>query len=192
MTFCRVNPIRTTGTKWVHFWQNNLVFFWTLNLNFLTIFRLLSIRPGILEYGSPVCHSDRIEAVQKKNFLLFALRRLNLDANRILPTYSSRLVLINLPSLANRRTMLGTVFICQYIRGDVESPDLISRLNFSVPSRFTKNYIPLILIHCRSNYELHDPYRDLCSDYNRLYPIICNLDSLPLLKQSILNFLIHN
>jgi len=122
---------------------------------------------------------------------LFALRCLYWDANRILPAYSSRLLLINLPSLANRRTMLGTVFNCKLIRGDVESPDLIS-LNFSIPSRFTRNYIPLILNHCRSNYELHDPYKVLCSDYNRLYPIICNLDSLPLLKHSILTFLLHN
>jgi len=85
------------------------------------------VRP-ILEYGSQyVVHSDRIESVQKK-VLLFVLRRLNWDANRILPPYSSRLLLINLPSLANRRTMLGTVFICKLIRGDVESPDLLSRL----------------------------------------------------------------
>jgi len=138
------------------------------------------VRP-ILEYGSPVwspqyaVHSDRIKSVQK-DFLHFALRRQNWDANRILPPYSSRQLLINLPSLANRRTMLGTVFICKLIRGDVESPDLISRLNFSVPSRFTRNYIPLILNQCRSNYELHVPYRFLCSDYNRLYPIICNLE----------------
>jgi len=134
------------------------------------------VRP-ILEYGSPVwspqyaVHSDRIESVQK-NFLLFAVRRLNWDANRILPSYSSRLLLINLPSLANRRTMLGTVFICKLISGDVESPGLISRLNFSVPSRFTRNYIPFILIYCRSNYELHDPYRVLCSDFFLLSVIL--------------------
>jgi len=77
--------------------------------------------------------------------------------------------------------MLGTVFICKLIRADVESP-----------ARFTRNNKPLILNHCRSNYELHDPYSVLCSDYKRLYSIICNLDSLPLLKQSILIFLIHN
>jgi len=62
--------------------------------------------------------------------------------------------------------MLGTVFISKLIRGDVESPDVISRLNFSAPSRFTGNYIPLILNHCRSNYELHDSYRVLYSGYN--------------------------
>jgi len=61
--------------------------------------------------------------------------------------------------------MLGTVFICKLIRGDVESPDLISRLNFSVTSRFTRNYIPLILNQCRSNYELHDPCRVISLSY---------------------------
>jgi len=32
----------------------------------------------------------------------------------------------------------------------------------------------------------------LCSDYNRLYLIIFNLDSLPLLKQSIITFFVTN
>jgi len=76
------------------------------------------VRP-ILEYESPVwspqyvVHSDRIESVQI-NFLLFALRRLNWDANSILPVRS---LLINFPTLAIDRTMLGTVFVCKLIRG---------------------------------------------------------------------------
>jgi len=78
--------------------------------------------------------------------------------------------------------MFGTVFICKLIRGEVESPDLVRRLNFSVPRRFTRNYIPLILNHCRSNYELHVPYRVLCSDLID-FPIISNLDTLQLLMQ---------
>jgi len=112
---------------------------------YLTKTLFISLVRSILEYGSPVwspqyvVHSNRIESVQK-NFLLFALRRLNWDANHILPPYSSRLLLINLPFLANCRTMLGTVFICKLIRGEVESPDLVSRPNFSVPSKFTRNY----------------------------------------------------
>jgi len=53
------------------------------------------VRP-ILEYQYGV-HIDRIESVQK-NFLIFALRRLNWDTSLILPSYSSRLLLINLPS----------------------------------------------------------------------------------------------
>jgi len=69
------------------------------------------------QYG---IHVDRIESLQK-NFLLFSLRRLSWDANLILPSYSSRLLLINFPSLANRRTMLGAVFIYNLIRGELDS-----------------------------------------------------------------------
>jgi len=57
------------------------------------------------QYG---IHVDRIESVQK-NIVLFALRRLHWDAKLILPTYSSRLLLINLPALANRRTMVKLI-----------------------------------------------------------------------------------
>jgi len=75
------------------------------------------VRPN-LEYCSSVwilrtqyqVHIDRIESVQKQ-FLLFALRGLNWDQNVRLPSYSSRLLLINLPSLISRRIMLGTIFM---------------------------------------------------------------------------------
>jgi len=40
-------------------------------------------------------------------------------------TYLLRQLLNNSPSLGNRRTMLGTVFICKLIRGNVDSPDLV-------------------------------------------------------------------
>jgi len=48
------------------------------------------------------------------------------DENLILPFYTSRLLLTNLPSLANRRTMLGTVIVYNLIRGEIDSPDLVS------------------------------------------------------------------
>jgi len=71
-------------------------------------------------------HIDRIESVQKQ-FLLFALRGLNWDQNVRFPSYSSRLLLINLPTLVSRRIMLGTIFINNIIRGDIDSVDLVSR-----------------------------------------------------------------
>jgi len=69
---------------------------------------------------------------------------------------------------------------------------MVSQLNFSVPCRLTRNYIPLILNHCKSNFDLHEPFRVLCSDYNRLYPIIYISDSLPLSKRLISKFLAQN
>jgi len=60
--------------------------------------------------GPMTVHIDRIESVQKQ-FLLFALRGLNWDQNVRLPSYSSRLLIINLPTLVSRRIMLGTIFM---------------------------------------------------------------------------------
>jgi hypothetical protein len=151
------------------------------------------VRP-ILEYGSCVwcpqysIHRDRIESVQK-NFLIFALRGLNWDVDIRLPPYTNRLRLLNLPSLANRRTMLGVVFMNNLIQGDVESVDLVSQLNFAVPCRITRNYLPLTLPNCRSNYALHEPFRVLCSDFNKYSFILTNTDSVPALKLKLLSYL---
>jgi len=84
---------------------------------YLTKAMFISLDRPISEYYAPVwspqygMHIDRIESVQK-NFLIFALRRLSCDTSLTLPSYSSRLLQSNyLPSLANRRTMLGVTFV---------------------------------------------------------------------------------
>jgi len=154
------------------------------------------VRP-ILEYSSSVwspqyqVHIDRIESVQKK-FLLFALRSLNWDQNIRLPSYQSRLLLLNLPTLANHRTMLGTIFMQNLIRGDIDSVELVSCLSFNVPVRLTRNYYPLNLPRCTSNFCLHEPFRVLCNNYNNLYHLICTSTSIPVLKTNILTHSIHS
>lgn len=85
-------------------------------------------------------HRDRIEPVQK-NYLIFALPGL--------PSYPSRLFLINLPFLANRRSMLVIVFINNLIQWDKDSDDLFSRLNFSVIAESSvisfHYYLPIVV-----------------------------------------------
>ena len=155
------------------------------------------VRP-ILEYGSCVwcpqytVHQSRIESVQK-NFLLFALRGLNWNRDVRLPSYSSRLLLIDLPSLSNRRIMLGIIFMCKLIGGDIDSTELMSQLNFSVPRRVvSRNFIPISLPICRSNYALHEPFRMLCSEYNRLFYIVSEANSISNLKILLLTHLANN
>jgi len=80
-------------------------------------------------------HIDRIEFEQKL-FLLFILRGLNWDQNVSLPAYSSRLLLINLPNLVNRRKKLGTVFMHNLIKGDIDSVDLVSLWEGFIPIAF--------------------------------------------------------
>jgi len=120
------------------------------------------VRP-ILEYCSSVwspqyqVHIDRIESVQNK-IILFGLRSLNWDQNVRLPSYQSRLLLLNLPTLVNRRTMPGTIFMQNLIRGDIDSVELVNRLTFNVSARLTRNYNPLNLPQCTSNFCLHEPF----------------------------------
>jgi len=110
------------------------------------------VRP-ILEYCSSVwspqyqVHIDRIESEQQK-FLLFALRSLNWYQNVRLPSYQSRLLLLNLITLVNRRTMIGTIFMQNLIRGDIDSVELVNRRTFNVPVRLTRNYYPLKWPRC--------------------------------------------
>jgi len=117
-------------------------------------------------------HIDRIECVQKL-FLLFALRGLNWDQNVRLSSYSSRLLLINLPSVVSHRIMLGTIFMNNLIRGDIDSVDLVSRLTFNVPVRLMRGYHPINLPRCSSNFSQHEPFRVLSNKYNNLYHLIC-------------------
>jgi len=39
------------------------------------------------------------------------------------------------------------MFIRNIVHGEVGSLELLCRLHFNVPNRFTRNYIPLILNH---------------------------------------------
>jgi len=136
-------------------------FYYPYNTKTLFISR---VRP-ILEYGSPVwspqceIHVDRIDSVQN-NLLLFALRRLKWDVSLILPSNFSILLLINFP-LPSQPQNDGTDFIFNPIRGEFDSPDLVSQLNFFVPSRLSRNYNSLNLNHCRPNYNFHEAFRAL-------------------------------
>lgn len=148
------------------------------------------VRPT-LEYASVIwsphyqCYIDRIESVQKQ-FLLFALRGLGWDTNINLPRYESRLMLIDLPSLHNRRIMLSITFMVKLINGDIDSRFLLSQINFTIPNRFTRNYKPLKLSFCRANYEIFNPLRSICKNYNDFFNTFSISDSIYIIKRFLL------
>lgn len=88
-------------------------------------------------------HWSSIESVNKI-FLLFALRGLNWDANLHPPSYHSTILLINLPTLKNRWTILSVVFI-QYLLARFIFKVYWSTKNCSVlfPSQWTQEHEPL-------------------------------------------------
>jgi len=54
--------------------------------------------------------------------------------------------------------MLGTIFMNNIIRGDIDSVDLVRRLTFNVPVRLMRNYNPINLPRCSSNFSQHEPF----------------------------------
>lgn len=160
---------------------------------YITKLLYMSLVRPILEYASVVwcprydCYCIAIESIQKQ-FLLFCLRSLGWDYTN-LPSYKSRLQLINLPSLQSRRTMLNISFIFKLINGDVECEYLHGRLNFNVPFRLSRNYFPLKLEYYTLNYLNFEPFRAACVDFNNNYSQLdFNLNTQSL-KRSILSHL---
>lgn len=143
------------------------------------------VRP-ILEYGSIIwdpqynVHINNIESVQKQ-FLIFCLRGLPWSSSFNLPSYSSRLALIKLPTLQSRRTMLNVSFLFNLINGVVNSTFLLQNILFNVPQRPTRNFQPLSIQYFRQNFANADPFRRICNQFNdlsALFDFCSNVDSV--------------
>lgn len=150
------------------------------------------VRP-ILEYGSIVwdpyysVHINSIESVQKQ-FLIFCLRGLGWNSFA-LPSYVDRLRLIKLPTLKSRRVMLSVSFLIGIIRGDVNSEYLLGKINFNIPTRPTRNFLPIKLNYYNSVFANNDPFRRICENFNKLNTIIDISESNNVIKSKIILYL---
>ena len=151
------------------------------------------VRP-ILEYGSVVwdpqytIYSDKIESVQKQ-FLIFALRGLHWNSDFVLPSYTSRLKLIRLPTLKSRRIMLNTMIVIKILSGNIPSDFLISSIRINVPFRSSRYYQPLYVDFHRTNYSMGDPLSKMCIDFNSVYSKVDFCMNIDLIKSNIIIFL---
>ena len=129
---------------------------------------------SILEYGCQVwspyyqCHIDRLESVQRQ-FLLFALKNLNWNDRLHLPKYEHRLLLLDLNTLKDRRTILNVTFIFKLINGSVNCNYLLSKLKFNCPFRSSRSYKPLIVSNHIRTYLNNEPLNNLCNNFNNMY-----------------------
>jgi len=134
------------------------------------------VRP-ILEYASVVwnpqyqSYSELIESVQKQ-FLLFCLRGLNWDPSLRLPSYESRLKLIHLPTLYNRRKLLNVCFVFNVLNGSTNSSSILNFIRINIPSRPSRYYTFIKLSYYTKNYLNFNPLRIACNDFNELYDLI--------------------
>ena len=157
-----------------------------------TLFTSL-VRP-ILEFGSCVwcpfyeTHINHLESVQKQ-FLLFALKSFNWNPAINLPNYESRLKLINLPTLKNRRIFLNISFLMKLISGEVSSTFLLSRIDFNIPQRSLRFFQPIKISTFRTNYLSFQPFLQICKDYNDLYNLVDFSESIFVIKNEIFNIL---
>ena len=119
-----------------------------------------SLVQSSLEYASVIwapyyqIDSKRIESVQKQ-FLLFALKPLGFQGFH-LPSYESRLLLLNMTTLENRRELASVLFAFDILRGNIKIKNLSDRIKLKVNNYALRNRRLLIEdLHC-NNFVFND------------------------------------
>lgn len=126
---------------------------------------------SILEYCSIVwsphttTHEDRIESVQKQ-FLLYALRRLGWSSFA-LPSDKSRCMLINIETLEERREFAMVSFVNNVISNRIDAIELLSKLNFYLPSRNLRHRELFSINFHRTDYAKFKPSNQMMLVYNK-------------------------
>lgn len=124
-----------------------------------------------LEYCSIVwspyltTHEQRLESVQKQ-FLLYALRKLGWTVFP-LPSYEARCMLINIQTLKRRREFAMVSFINNIVSHRIDSIELLSKLNFYIPSRNLRVRQLFATKFYRTNYAKHGPINQIMGTYNK-------------------------
>jgi hypothetical protein len=125
----------------------------------------------ILEYASVVwapyraVDSKRIESVQKQ-FLLFALRSLGFTGFRI-PSYESRLLLLEMTTLANRRELASALFAFDLLRCNLDVESVASRIRLVSSNVNTRSNSVLQREGHRVDYARYDPVARAISNLNK-------------------------
>lgn len=152
----------------------------------------MSFVQTLLEYASVVwcpyynVNINRVEAVQKR-FLRFALRGLPWSDVNTLPSYQSRLKLINMESLEVRRMVAKVVFVHKVLTSHIDSPEILNLLSINIPSVNLRNNRFFSISHSRTNYGRSSSINGLMLIYNANVDMIDFNISVPQLKRNLLN-----
>ena len=128
-----------------------------------------------LEYASVVWNmvgiteSARIESVQKQ-FLLFALRNLGWRRDTyVLPSYESRLLLLNMHTLEKRRNVNDIVFAYDLIKKNIKCPQLCNQivLNQPAPQNLRRRRFLFVRHHTR-HYTFNEPISRVSRAFNEV------------------------
>ena len=130
-----------------------------------------SLVRSVLEYAVQVwmpyysSYIDEIEKVQR-SFVRFALRRLPWRNYPLLPPYEARCKLIELDTLANRRTALQRMFVFGILNNLIDCSSLLAKVNFHAPLRRLRNPDLLRTALHRTDYGRFEPFNMCCSVFN--------------------------
>ena len=108
-------------------------------------------------------HINRLEQVQK-HFLRYALRSLNWRDRTNLPSYESRCMLIDLPTLSSRRVFLQRMLIFDVLTDRIDCADILGKLRFNTPLRLLRQPEFFRRPNHRTLYGMNNPL-DVCCNY---------------------------
>jgi hypothetical protein len=130
------------------------------------------VRP-IMEYGSVVWNPyelgdiAQIESIQKQ-FLLYALRGLGWRTDTYsLPSYESRLKLINLETLEFRRFKTDMLFAFDLLRRNIFSDVLCDKLQRNENGRHLRHSPFLVIPRHRTSYGSNEPLTRIARNFNQ-------------------------
>lgn len=149
---------------------------WTRELNdpFVAKCLYVSLVRSILEYASPVwnpfydSHINKLESVQRQ-FLLFALSTFNWGNRWELPKYEHRLLLLDMNTLYDRRTLSNLTLMGKILNGQIDCSFLLSKLDFKCPIRRIRSYQFLNVNSSHYNYLKFEPFNMICQQFNDHY-----------------------
>jgi hypothetical protein len=141
------------------------------------------VRPR-LEYCSVIwdpftqIQINLIESVQKQ-FLLFALKGLGWNDPFILPSYESRLMLLNMDTLKNRRSLATASFMYKLTNGEIDAPELKDLLTANQSRYDTRNRPVLMSSSHSTNYGKNNPINRMVNVFNSHSNIFLSSPSRP-------------
>lgn len=143
--------------------------------DFTNLHSLLSLFTSLIRSNFEYCsiiwnpyfkiYIDRLEMVQKKfvNFIFFRTNPAHYHLN-----YSSKLSVLNIKTLAERRTCCEIMFVFKVIRSIVLSPELLALLDFFVPQFYMRTCPTLHIKTHRTAYGSNSPISRLSRSLNKV------------------------
>ena len=134
---------------------------------------------------------NKLESVQKQ-FLLFALRNLGWRDRYVLPSYQSRLSLLNMDTLKDRRIVSSCLCMYKLMNEMIDVQYLRDKLIANDNIYVTRNRSSLIQISHSTDYGLNEPLTRMIRLYNLYEECYVNNSSINVFKTKIRNKLSVN